>query len=248
MNLIIVNENELRDNAIRLTDHRAKHIVKVLRCELGDNIRIGILDGKIGVGTITCIAKKFPFMVEIDIVFSSSPPEKVSLDFILALPRPIMMRRIFSQVTALGIGTIHIINAARVEKSFWDAGIINQDEYMEHLVHGLEQAVDTVPPAVHFYKRFRLFIDDTLAEIKSDYSDLLIAHPGAEKMLHEHFSAHSKKVLVAIGPEGGWVDFEVEKFLGHGFSCFSLGPRILKVDTAVVNIHGRVMNELEHFS
>jgi RsmE family RNA methyltransferase len=247
MNLIIVNENELRDNTICLTDHRAKHIVKVLRCEPGDCIRIGILKGKIGIGTITGLAKKYPFKVEIDTVFTSSPPEKVALDFILALPRPIMMRRIFSQITALGIGTIYIINAARVEKSFWDAGIINQDEYMEHIVHGLEQAVDTVPPVVHFYNRFRVFVDDTLAEIKSDYSDLLIAHPGAEKMLHEHLNARSKKALVAIGPEGGWVDFEVEKFLGHGFSCFNLGSRILKVDTAVVNIHGRVMNELERF-
>ena len=247
MNLIILDENELNDNTVRLSDHRAKHIVKILRCEVGDSVKIGILHGKIGVGKITLLHKKYPFMVEIETVFRSCPPEKVPLDLILALPRPIMMRRIFSQIASLGIGTIYIINAARVEKSFWESGIITPDEYMEHLRHGLEQAVDTVPPVVKFYRKFRPFIEDQLPEIKHKYSDLLIAHPETEKNLHQRVDADSKKLLIGIGPEGGWVDFEVEKFLEQGFSCFNLGRRILKVDTAVINIHGRVMSEFERY-
>jgi 16S rRNA (uracil1498-N3)-methyltransferase len=248
MNLIIVDEHEIADNRICLADHRAKHIVKVLHSELGDCIKIGILNGKIGIGKITLIRKKYPFMVEIDPTFTSLPPEKASLDIILALPRPIMMRRIFSQIASLGIDTIHIVNASRVEKSFWSAGIINADEYMEHLIHGLEQAVDTIPPTVKWYRKFRPFIEDSLPEIKNSYSDLLLAHPETEKKLHQCIDEHSKKILLAIGPEGGWVDFEVEKFQEQGFSCFTLGQRILKVDTAVINIHGRVMGELERLA
>jgi 16S rRNA (uracil1498-N3)-methyltransferase len=247
MNLIIVEENEIHTNTVCLTDHRAKHIVKVLRCEKGDTVKVGILHGKIGVGQIVRIARKYPFLVEMNTDFFDPPPEKVPLDLILALPRPIMMRRIFSQITALGIGSIHIINAARVEKSFWDAGIINPEEYIPHLIHGLEQAVDTMPPVVKFYNRFRTFVDHALPDVINDYSDLLIAHPATEKMLHDQIQERAKKVLIAIGPEGGWVDFEVDKFLIHGFSTFSLGKRILKVDTAVINIHGRVMNELDRF-
>ena len=159
-----------------------------------------------------------------------------------------MMRRIFSQITSLGIGTIHIINAARVEKSFWEAGIVKQEEYMEHLIHGLEQSVDTTPPAVTFHRKFRPFVEDFLPSIANTYNALLLAHPSGQKMLSEHIKAESKKVLVAIGPEGGWVDFEVEKFMEQGFSAFNLGSRILKVETAVINIHGRVMSELERFS
>lgn len=52
-------------------------------------------------------------------------------------------------------------------------------------------------------------------------------------------------MLYAIGPEGGWVDFEVEKLLAAGMVAFSLGKRILKVDTAVVGIHSRISQELE---
>ena len=245
MNLIIVDKNEIRHGRVCLTDHRAKHIVKVLRLDIGDSVKIGVLNGKIGAGEVKVLRKKYPFMAEIDAVFEQSPPPKVPLDLILALSRPIMMRRIFSQIASLGVGAIHIINAARVEKSFWNAGIINQAEYVEHLVHGLEQSVDTVLPTVKFYRKFRPFAEDILPKITKDYSDLLLAHPETEKTLHQCLNAHSKKVLIGIGPEGGWVDFEVEKFLEHGFSVFSIGQRILKVDTAVINIHGRVISELE---
>ena len=196
---------------------------------------------------MTLIHKKYPFMVELDAVFDCFPPEKVSIDMILALPRPIMLRRIISQITSLGVGTLYIINAARVEKSFWKAGILKQDEYMEHILHGLEQAVDTVPPTIKIFPKFLPFIEDHFSEIRSKYNKLLIAHPGAEKMLHQCINAETKNVLVAIGPEGGWVDFEVGKFISNGFSRFNLGERILKVDTAVINIHGRVMNELERY-
>lgn len=55
------------------------------------------------------------------------------------------------------------------------------------------------------------------------------------------------RILVAVGPEGGWVDYEIEKFEEYGLRGFSLGTRILKVDTAVVNIHGRLMAEVERW-
>ncbi|MFA6465072.1 MAG: RsmE family RNA methyltransferase, partial [Desulfurivibrionaceae bacterium] len=42
-----------------------------------------------------------------------------------------------------------------------------------------------------------------------------------------------QRAILAIGPEGGWVDFEVQHFKEQGFMAFSLGARILRVDTAV---------------
>ena len=42
-----------------------------------------------------------------------------------------------------------------------------------------------------------------------------------------------KKILIAVGPEGGWEDEEVHQLLAKGFSLVSLGPRILRTDMAV---------------
>lgn len=245
MNIILFEKNELRDGCVVLGDHRAKHIVKVLQSELGDSIRVGMIDGAVGKGKIRSIKRKYPFAVELSVHLTENPPAPPPIDLLLALPRPIMLKRILSQVTALGVGRIFLVNANRVEKSFWDAGILNIEEYRPHLIHGLEQAVDTRLPEVLQYRHFRPFVEDQLPLLANQY-DFLLAHPQAEKNLSQSLSGTTgKRILYAVGPEGGWVDFEVDKFLSVGMRPFSMGVRVLKVDTAVVAIHARVSQAYE---
>lgn len=226
---------------VRLQDRRAKHIVKILKSEPGEILRVGLVGEKIGNAKVVGVVKKYPFSVDLEINLEKKPPPKTPIDIVLALPRPIMLRRIIGQITSLGVGTMHVINAARVEKSFWDAGIIEQDNHIDQVYQGLEQAMDTVPPRLHFHQRFRPFIEDYLPTIIKEYSTLLYADPGGECRVTDFFDDKPGNVLVAIGPEGGWVDYELTKFREIGFSGFTIGPRILRVDTAVVNIHGRIM-------
>jgi 16S rRNA (uracil1498-N3)-methyltransferase len=245
MNIILFEKDELSDNRVVLTDHRAKHIVKVLRSDPGDSIRVGEIDGKIGTGKVLAMQCKYPFVVELLVTLSESPAPPPAIDLLLAMPRPIMLKRVLSQVTALGVGTIYLINANRVEKSFWDAGILNEEMYQPHLIHGLEQAVDTRLPQIRIYRHFRSFVEDHFPEIGLKYSSLLIAHPNSKKKLAHCLTENDGKVLYAVGPEGGWMDFEVEEFMTGGMQSFSIGSRILKVDTAVVSIHGRISQLLE---
>jgi len=240
MNIILLEAVEVQENSTRLTDHRAEHIVKVLRADPGDKVRIGIVDGEQGIGTIVTINKKYPFTVELSLEFEEKNIEKPSIDLILALPRPIMLKRILSQVTALGVGTVHIIGANRVEKSFWEAGILDPDEYRSHLLQGLEQAVDTRVPEVFTHRKFKPFVEDHISTIKGSYGSLICAHPGGAKKLHEVISGPKGRILLAIGPEGGWVEYETSKFAEQGFENCSAGDRILKVDTAVIALHSRI--------
>ena len=115
MNIILAEAAEVVDRQLTLTDYRSEHIVKVLRSEIGDRLRVGLINGLRGYGTILALQKKFPFSVVLDLDLSEPPGDLPPLDLILALPRPIMLKRVLSQVTALGIGTIHLINANRVE-------------------------------------------------------------------------------------------------------------------------------------
>ncbi|MEE4243734.1 MAG: 16S rRNA (uracil(1498)-N(3))-methyltransferase [Desulfopila sp.] len=246
MNVVIIEKQEIHNGKIVLSDHRAAHIVKILKCREGDSIKFGVLGGKIGTARIISLHGKFPFRVELDGRAESLPPPKEKIDFLLALPRPIMLRRILSQIVALGVQNLHIVNANRVEKSFWDTSLLEQHGYMEHLVQGLEQAVDTIIPEVIFHRRFKPFVEDYLPTIKKRYSDMLVAHPESDATLGSILGSGGGRVLVAVGPEGGWVDYEVAKLQEQGFSVFNIGCRILKVDTAVVNIHGRVMSLFEN--
>jgi len=245
MNIILFEKDELVGSHVLLSDHRAKHIVKVLQSREGDSLRVGMLDGQIGEGRVMSVKRKYPFAVELFVTLNSHPVPPPAIDLLLALPRPIMLKRILSQVTALGVETIHLLNANRVEKSFWTAGILEEKEYRPHLIHGLEQAVDTRLPQIRIYRHFRPFVEDVLPELAQQYANLLLAHPSSTENLSSSLSGNDGRSLFAVGPEGGWVDFEVDTFLSAGMQLFSMGNRILKVDTAVVSIHSRICQELE---
>ncbi|SDP62061.1 16S rRNA (uracil(1498)-N(3))-methyltransferase [Desulforhopalus singaporensis] len=246
MNIILVEKEEIQENSVILTDHRAEHIVKILRSAVGETIKIGVVGGNMGTGEILSVGRKYPFTVEIRLTLTIAPPPVAPIDLVLALPRPIMLKRILRQVTALGVGKIHLINANRVEKSFWEATVLDPLELRANLVQGLEQAVDTRLPEVFLHRRFRPFIEDFVAETVQDYGHLVCAHPAGHHTLSGRFSAAGAgRVLLAIGPEGGWVDFEVDKFCRQGFACCTIGHRILKVDTAVIAVHSRISALLE---
>jgi 16S rRNA (uracil1498-N3)-methyltransferase len=240
MNIILAEAAEIADGRLTLTDHRAEHIVRVLRAAIGDRLRIGVINGRRGIGTVAVLQSRPSLSVTLALELPEPVGEMPPIDLILALPRPIMLKRILSQVTALGVGTIHLINAKRVEKSFWEAGLLLPDEYRVHLRHGLEQAVDTRMPEVRLHPRFRPFIEDFFPPLAAAYRFLVVADPTGDRRLTEAVAGNGGRIVLAVGPEGGWVAFEVEKFRELGFSCCSIGPRILKVDTAVIALHAAI--------
>lgn len=240
MNIILFDKSEISGQTVSLEGGRAKHIVKVLRAECDDVVKVGIIDGKAGFGVIRNIVKKPPYHVDLEISLKDEVPNESKIDIMLALPRPIMFKRILSQATALGVGAFYVVNGRRVEKSFWDSSLINESSYREHLIKGLEQAVDTRLPSVYFYKGFKPFIEKNILQIKENYKYLLVAHPSCPLSLIDVFTGGQGKVLLAVGPEGGWIDYEIDKMQEAGFQGFGLGKRILKVDTAVIALHSMI--------
>lgn len=231
MNLILIDPQEITDHTATLTDRRAAHIRKTLRSKEGDTIRVGLVNGLIGTGLIRRIE---PGLVVLDVTTDTPPPPKTPTSLILALPRPIMLKRVLTQATSMGIEKIFLINANRVEKSFFKASLLTEDNLRDYLLLGLEQAIDTKLPEISIHHRFRPFIEDYLPETAQNCPVKLVAHPGGNKTLTPSLLPEpTSPALLAIGPEGGWVDFEIELFRKHGFNRFSLGPRILRVDTAV---------------
>jgi RsmE family RNA methyltransferase len=232
MNLILISDDEVKEGVAILNGRRARHLHQVLRVRPGDSVRIGLVDGLLGRGQVLEISRQ---QAVLEIRASDRPPPPSRLELILALPRPIMLNRVLSQVASMGIKRIYLIKANRVEKSYFSASALQPEALAERLRLGLEQAVDTMLPRVSIHPRFRPFIEDHLPALTGDGANALLAHPGGEVGLAERLARQPPKgqVLLAIGPEGGWVDFELAMFENQGFRQFSLGPRILRVDTAV---------------
>ena len=248
MNIILFHANESDGETLVVEGDRAKHIAKILRLSVGDTVRVGMVNGAIGRGKIQTINKKQPYQAKIRFLLEQQPAEPAAIDLILALPRPIMFKRILSQGTSLGIKNFHIINAARVEKSFWDSQVLNPDSYNYHLLKGLEQAVDTIMPQVYFHRSFKAFLDNMLGKLKPKYNTLVIADPSYDHISGKLIDTGRDKTLLAIGPEGGWIDFELKRMQEEGFKGMSLGPRILRVDTAVIALHALLTGLRKSFS
>ncbi|MCF6291566.1 MAG: 16S rRNA (uracil(1498)-N(3))-methyltransferase [Desulfobacterales bacterium] len=233
MNCILISPEEL-DPAGRviLHDRRLDHIVKVIKAGPGDILRMGIINSDLGQGRIEELDSH---RVVLFFTPLSPPPARPLIDLIIALPRPIMLKRILAQAASLGVGRIFLINSNRVEKSFFQASLLKNENYRSYLIDGLEQAVDTRLPGVSIHPRFRPFVEDFLPGLLSGYSHCLLAHPqGPTTLAGLVRPLDSGRVLLALGPEGGWVNFEVSRFRGCGFKPFTLGPRILRLETAVV--------------
>ena len=244
MNLLLFEPEEMMsDNTLVLNDRRSEHIIRVLGCEIGDIIRAGMVNGPVGSGEIVSITRgqENPEVL-LRFTAESEAPDQPQIDLIMGLVRPIMLKKILAQAASLGVGSIFLINANRVEKSFFGARLLKEGNYRPYLLEGLEQAKDTFLPKLTIHNRFRPFVEDYIPTIAKTYTTMLVAHPEAPKRLKQLKAMGMKgRTLVAVGPEGGWVDFEIEEFLAQSFEPISLGNRILRTDTAVVSLLAQLM-------
>lgn len=240
MNLILLGADDLtaQDHA-RVTDpRRLRHLREVHRASVGDEMTLGVEGGLIGRGRLERLEAD---SAEFSLTLDRQPPAPLDVHLLLALPRPRMLARSLEHVTALGVKHITLLHTRRVEKSYWQSPELKEDKIRQHLVLGLEQARDTIMPTVTHEKLFKPFVEDRLPALMTPASGTplrgIIAHPG---MPDECPRAVREPVMLAIGPEGGFVDYEVEKFMATGFEGVHLGERILRVETAVTALLARL--------
>ncbi len=227
MNLVLLFQKDfINDDQVRLTDRRLTHIQTVHNANVGDTLTVGLVNGNMGSGKITAISNSEVLMaVHLDI----PPPPSLSLTLIIALPRPKMLKRILQTCATMGAKRIILINSYRVEKSYWQTPLLNDENIREYLTLGLEQAKDTVMPEVILEKRFKPFVEDQLPDIcKNNLA--LVAHPNSE---HSCPKSINEECTLVIGPEGGFIPYEVDKLNQAGCKSIHIGSRILRVETAV---------------
>lgn len=231
--LLLVPADFLSAGTVRLTGRRHRHLVDVLRTRPGEPLRAGLLNGSIGEARLV---SQGPEETILDVVLTTPPPPPVPITLLLALPRPKALRRILQGVTALGIKQVVLLNTSRVDKSYWNSPLLHPDAVTEQLCLGLEQGRDTVLPQVLLRPRFRPFVEDELPALSAG-RQCLVAHPESASPCPGNISI---PVVLAIGPEGGFIPFEVDLLSSQGFRPIHFGPRPLRVETAVPAILGRL--------
>jgi len=231
VNLILFDANDIRTNAtVDATGVQARHLISVLKVTQGQQVRIGVIDGCTGLGTVTAIGEG---RVTMDCAFESDPPERPHVDLLLALPRPKVMRRLWAQLSALGVGQIILTNASKVERDYFDTHLLEPEGYRPLLLEGLQQARDTRVPIVSVHKQFRKLIEADLDGLFPK-GRRLVADPQGQGSIADTLGRSTERVLLAVGPEGGWNAFELSLLSAHGFTPVTMGARTLTTTTACI--------------
>lgn len=222
MNLILLFDDDfIAEGRVRLTGRRLEHVTNVHRAAMGDELVVGVAGGRIGRGLITHLGDA----LEMEVALDREPPPPLPLTLILAVPRPKVLNRVIAGAASLGVKRIVLVNAWRVEKSYWKSPRMSDDNLRQQSVLGLEQARDTILPVIEQRRLFRPFVEEESFEGLK-----LVAHPIAARECPRAVKEH---VTLAIGPEGGFIAAEVESLQRAGFEPVSMGERILRVETAV---------------
>jgi 16S rRNA (uracil1498-N3)-methyltransferase len=245
MNTLLFHDFEVsNDGLLKLGEHdadpRAEHICGVLRPSPGAFLRVGQIGGLLGTGEVLeCVNSKESLQPHSQVKLrinnlNVAPPAKHPLHLILALPRPKSLRRILRGLANFGVTSLDLIQSYRVEKSYWSAPVLEPAKLESALLEGLSIANDTILPTVQLHRRFKPYVEDAAAALSM--KSKLIAHP--QNNLHQSRPVmldqkHGSPVALAVGPEGGWTDYEVGLFRKAGFEQLSLGPRILSVEVAL---------------
>jgi len=236
LNIILITETDfIGPHRVRLKERRARHVIRVLRAQVGEKIKIGLINGKIGKALICALGEA---QVELEVEFTDPAPTPLPVTLLLALPRPKVFKRVLSAAVTMGVKKIFIFNSWRVDKSYWQTPLLRPEKLNEISLLALEQAVDTRLPKITLKPLFRPFAEDEVPNLARDHKHARLLHPHVTATIspdgNKRLSAPgNESTLIAIGPEGGFIPFEVEMLEAAGLNRFSLGPRILRVEQAV---------------
>lgn len=234
MNLVLLEyEDFAHEGYVRLLGRRFEHVRRVHRAASGDELRIGMIGGKTGVGRIERIDDG---ALEMTVRFEAEPPAPLPVRLVLALPRPKVLNRTIAAAVSMGIREIDLINSWRVEKAYWTSPKLSEENLRLQAILGLEQAGDTILPTIRQHELFAPFVRNELPQIVGARL-ALVADPGGEKPCPR---AVTTPVVLAIGPEGGFIERELETFREIGFTSVNLGKRILRVETVLAYLMGRL--------
>ncbi len=234
MNLILLEPDDfIAADRVRLRGRRFEHVRHVIRSSVGDELRVGVINGKIGKGHIESMGDH---SIELQVMLAHDAPAGLPLRLVLAMPRPKVLNRTVAAAVSLGIREIDLINAWRVEKAYWNSPRLAEENLRLQSMIGLEQAADTILPRIRMHRLFAPFVREELPELCGGRLALL-AHPGSETEVPR---AVTQPAVLAIGPEGGFIEREIQTFRDIGFLPVTLGPRILRVETALACLVGRM--------
>jgi len=216
----------------------AHHMSRVLRLGVGDTVELR--DGR-GRGWSGCIEGVSKGSVSVrlleEIRLRNESPLNVTLG--MAFARSDRMDVVVRQATELGVGGFAFFPAGRSQYRLSRPETLRRLERWSRICReAMCQCRRTVLPEINLYESLDAFLE-AVRGFGGPREEILkvLALEGRMKRslqdIHGDYPVCSG-MIVANGPEGGWMEEEVRRFERERFLCVHLGPRILRFETAAL--------------
>lgn len=232
MNIVLLDEKNCQDVFWKIDDPRQiQHLKQYLEIKVGDQLKVGVLNQARYLTEVVAISDQH---ILIQAIAQQVLPKKLPVTLIVAMPRPKVLRRLVMDSITLGVEKLVLLHSYRVDKSYWQTPFLNQ--LSSYVQLGLEQAGDVMAPEIILEKRFKPFVEDRLA-VWNQSQPTFVGHPYTQQVAPVAFNQACR---LMIGPEGGFIPYEIELLEKNGCQAVTLGNRILRTETAIPYMLGRL--------
>lgn len=224
------------ESSVTLDDYGAGHVSRVLRLKEGDEIRLFDGKGHEFLARLTTVGKKTTAtLIE---KLESNVESPLQTELLQVISRGDRMDFTIQKAVELGISRIVPLTSERCGvKLDKDRALKKIDSYQKIAIAACEQCGRNVVPEVTPL----ISLDEYLKELKEDKCSDIVDANGFVNLTLDPRSEHklttlraAQKYRILIGPEGGFTDDEVNKTIDAGFVGVTLGPRILRTETAAL--------------
>ena len=243
MHKFFVPKSNIDGNNAIIDGEDVKHIYRVLRLQVGDKVSVNNSEGIEYIGQITSIDKK-----EVNINLLEENPinneSPVEVYLFQGLPKSTKMDLIVQKNTELGVKAITPIITKRVVVKTELKEFKKVDRWNKIALEASKQSKRSLVPQINVPKEF----EQLLEELKK--LDLVIVPYenqegyGIKKLIRNIEKKNINKIGIIIGPEGGFEESEILKLEEIGAQIVTLGPRILRTETAGFVCLSLIMYEL----
>lgn len=214
---------------VHVSDDKARYLGKVLRLRSGDEITVFNGDDGEYRATLTKLSKN-DVAIELGKPIATRTESSLKVHLVQGISRGERMDFVVQKATELGVKRITpVLTEYGVVKLAADRARKRRRHWQNVAISACEQAGRIRPPLIEEPISLREWFGQRSAAADID----VILRPGAEQTLSSLGNPRNKLCML-IGPEGGFSPTEYEDAALTGFEAVSLGPRVLRTETAAI--------------
>ena len=218
--------DEFSATSATLTGAQAGHLIRVLRVKPGMQYDI-VAGDRVHRGTVAEIAgNRVVFALHEQV----EPDTALPVTLVMAVFKFDRLEWAIEKATELGVSAIVPVIARRTEKHLANSAEKRVERWRRIAHEAAQQSRRSQVPSVSDPQTLKYFLS---AEVRGQ-KQIVLAETERVTMLQDCLSDHDMQFQVAIGPEGGWTGEELSEFKEKGWQAASLGPRILRAETAAI--------------